>query len=59
VTHATATQLVAAARDGEEVAVTGTVERRTRRIAFLSVTAAVGDRLVATAQITKTVVRSE
>jgi acyl-coenzyme A thioesterase PaaI-like protein len=58
VTHATATQLIAAARDGEEVEVTGTVERRTRRIAFLSVTAAVGDRLVATGQITKTVVRS-
>jgi acyl-coenzyme A thioesterase PaaI-like protein len=59
VTHATAMQLVAPARAGEGVEAIGTLERRARRIAFLSVTAAVGDRLVATAQITKSVVRAQ
>lgn len=56
VTHAVATQVFAAAREGEEVTVIGTADRRTRRLAFLSVTAAVGDRPIARAQITKSVV---
>jgi acyl-coenzyme A thioesterase PaaI-like protein len=56
VTHAIATQLVAAARDGEEVLVVGALERRTRRLAFVGAAASVGDRLVARAQITKSVV---
>ena len=56
VTHAVATQLIAAAKGGDEVDVRGALDRRTRRLAFLSVTAAVGDRLVARAQITKSVV---
>ncbi|OLT23402.1 hypothetical protein BJF78_32385 [Pseudonocardia sp. CNS-139] len=58
VTHATAAQFVSPAQDGEQVEVTGTLERRAGRVAFLSVTAAVGDRLVAVAQVTKSVVQA-
>lgn len=39
-----------------DVEVRGALDRRTRRLAFLSVTAAVGERLIARAQITKSVV---
>jgi len=55
-THSISTQLMAAARDGESVEVRGALDRRTRRLAFVSVTAVVGDRLVARAQLTKSVV---
>ncbi len=56
VTHAVATQLFAAAQEGDEVEVRGGLDRRTGRLAFLSVTASVGGRLIARAQITKSVV---
>ena len=56
VTHAVATQLMAAAREGEDVQVRGVLDRRTRRIAFTTVSATVGDRLIARSQITKSVV---
>lgn len=56
VTHSVATQLMAAARDGEWVEARGALDRRTRRLAFVSVTAAVDGRLVARAQLTKSVV---
>ncbi len=58
VTHAVATHLFAAAKEGDDVEVRGALDRRTRRLAFLSVTASVGDRLIARAQITKSVVPS-
>lgn len=58
VTHSVATQLFAAAKEGDDVEVRGVLDRRTRRLAFLSVTAAVGDRQIARAQITKSVVPS-
>lgn len=58
VTHAVATQLFAAAKEGNDVEVRAVLDRRTRRLAFLSVTAAVGERLIARAQITKSVVAS-
>lgn len=57
VTHAIATQLVGAARAGDVVTVRGTLVRRARTIAFVSVTASVGDsRPVAQSQITKSIV---
>lgn len=56
VTHAIATQLLAAAPEGAEVTVTGTLDRRTRRLVFVTVAATAGESLVARAQITKSVV---
>ncbi|MBA3523623.1 MAG: PaaI family thioesterase [Geodermatophilaceae bacterium] len=56
VTHHISTQLLSPAREGEQVLVTAVVERRTRRLAFVSATAAVGDRLIARSQITKSVI---
>ena len=56
VTHHISTQLLSAGRAGEEVLVTATLDRRTRRLGFVSVTATVGERLVARSQITKSVV---
>ncbi len=58
VTHAVSTQLVAAAKEGDSIEVRGALDRRTRRLAFLSVTASVGNRLIARSQITKSVVPS-
>jgi acyl-coenzyme A thioesterase PaaI-like protein len=58
VTHAIATQLIAAAREGERVEVRGTVDRRTRRLAFLSVTAAAGGRTIARSQLTKSIIEA-
>jgi acyl-coenzyme A thioesterase PaaI-like protein len=40
----------------EEVLVTAVLERRTRRLGFVSATATVGERLVARSQITKSVI---
>jgi acyl-coenzyme A thioesterase PaaI-like protein len=57
VTHMISTQLVAAARAGERVDVRGTLLRRTRNLAFVTVDAEVGDRLVARSQLTKSVLR--
>jgi acyl-coenzyme A thioesterase PaaI-like protein len=56
VTHAIATQLVAAAPEGAEVTVTGTLDRRTRRLVFVTVAATAGETVIARAQITKSVV---
>jgi len=56
VTHAIATQLFTAAREGERVEVRGTVDRRTRRLAFLAVTAATGDHTIARSQLTKSII---
>lgn len=57
VAHAIATQLVGAAREGDVVTVQGTLVRRARQIAFVSVTATVaGSRAVAQSQITKSIV---
>lgn len=55
VTHAIATQLFAAARLGEQVDVRASIDRRTRRLAFLSVLATVGDTTIARAQLTKSI----
>ena len=49
VTHATATQLFSAALDGEDVVVVGALERRTRRLAFVSAAASVDRRPIARA----------
>ncbi|GAA0646117.1 hypothetical protein GCM10010174_81450 [Kutzneria viridogrisea] len=56
VTHAVSAQFVSAAAEGELVRAVGTVDRRTRRVAFLSVLATVGDQVIARAQLTKSVV---
>ena len=56
VTHMIATQLLAAADLGERVEVRAQLERRTRNLAFLSATAAVDERPIARAQLTKSIV---
>jgi acyl-coenzyme A thioesterase PaaI-like protein len=56
VTHASAVQLISGAAEGELVEVRGVLERRTRRLAFCIASATVGDRIVARAQLTKSVV---
>ncbi len=56
VTHHISTQLLSPGRRGEEVLVTAALERRTRRLGFVTATATVGDRLVARSQITKSVI---
>ena len=43
-------------REGDVVRVTAVLERRTRRLGFVSATAMVGDRLLARSQITKSVI---
>ena len=56
VTHHIATQILSAGREGDLVRVTPALERRTRRLGFVSATATVGDRLIARSQITKSVI---
>ena len=56
VTHHISTQILSPGREGEEVLVTAALERRTRRLGFLTATATVGDRLVARSQVTKSVI---
>lgn len=56
VTHAYATQFLSAASEDETVEVRGTLLRRGRRLAFVSVTADVQGKIVAQAQITKSIV---
>ena len=56
VTHHIATQILSAGREGDVVRVTAALERRTRRLGFVSATAVVGDRLLARSQITKSVI---
>jgi acyl-coenzyme A thioesterase PaaI-like protein len=56
VTHHISTQIFSAGREGDLVRVTAVLERRTRRLGFVSATATVGDRLLARSQITKSVI---
>lgn len=56
VTHHISTQILSPGRAGEEVLVTAVLERRTRRLGFLTASATVGDRLVARSQVTKSVI---
>ncbi|RZT84035.1 acyl-coenzyme A thioesterase PaaI-like protein [Pseudonocardia sediminis] len=56
VTHHISTQILSPGKEGEEVLVTALLERRTRRLGFLTATATVGDRLVARSQVTKSVI---
>ena len=56
VTHHISTQILSPGRAGEEVTVTAAVDRRTRRLGFLTATATVGNRLLARSQITKAVI---
>ena len=56
VTHHIATQILSAGREGDLVRITAVLERRTRRLGFVSATATVDDRLLARSQITKSVI---
>jgi acyl-coenzyme A thioesterase PaaI-like protein len=56
VTHTVSTQLIAAAAAGERVEARGSLDRRTRRIAFVTVVATVDDRTIARSQLTKSIV---
>lgn len=56
VTHHISTQLLSPGKRDEEVLVTAALERRTKRLGFVTATAAVGERLVARSQITKSVI---
>jgi acyl-coenzyme A thioesterase PaaI-like protein len=56
VTHHISTQFLSAGQEGEDVHVTSALDRRTRRLGFVSSTAMVGERLVARSQITKSVI---
>ena len=56
VTHHIATQILSAGREGDLVRVTPALERRTRRLGFVSATASVGERVLARSQITKSVI---
>jgi len=56
VTHHIATQILSAGREGDLVRITAMLERRTRRLGFVSATATVDDRLLARSQITKSVI---
>lgn len=57
VTHSLSLQLVRAAPAGAVVEAHGELDRRTRRVAFVSVVARVGGATVARAQLVKSVVR--
>jgi len=56
VTHHISTQMLSPGRQGEDVLVKAVLERRTRRLGFVTATATIGDRLVARSQITKSVI---
>ncbi len=56
VTHMISTQLHAAALLGERVEVGAWLDRRTRNLAFVSATATVDGRVIAKAQLTKSIV---
>lgn len=55
-THSAALQLAAPAAAGQDVEATGTLDRRSRRLAFVSVTATCQGQLVARAQLVKSIV---
>jgi acyl-coenzyme A thioesterase PaaI-like protein len=56
VTHHISTQILSAGHLDELVRVTVELERRTRRMGFVSATARVGERVLARSQITKSVI---
>lgn len=56
ITHAISTQLISAAGQGQVIEARGTVDRRTRRMGFISVLAQTGDAVLARAQLVKSVV---
>ena len=55
VTHAIAASYLTGAEVGETLIARGELLRRTRRLAFTSATVASGDRLIATASVTKSI----
>ena len=57
VTHASALQVLGGATRGDRVEVRAQLDRRTRRLAFVSAAATVDGTVVATAQLTKSVVK--
>ena len=57
VTDAISTQLFASARRGDRVTVSGTLDRRTGRLAFVSVLASVEEHTIARSQLTKSIVQ--
>lgn len=56
VTHAVAASYIAAARLGETLVATGELMRRSRRLAFTTATVTSGERLVAMASVTKSII---
>lgn len=56
VTHAFSAAYLSATAAGDTVIAKGSVLRRARHIAFISATAACGERLIATASVTKSIV---
>lgn len=58
VSHAVALSLITAAAEGDTVEAVGDLDRRTRRLAYLSVTARVSGAIVARAQLVKSIVPS-
>ncbi|MCH1866924.1 PaaI family thioesterase [Nocardioides sp. CFH 31398] len=56
VTHSAATTFVSVAAGGRSVRASGVLDRRTSRLAFVGVTAHVGDRVVARSTLVKSVV---
>ena len=58
VTHAVATQFISAAPLAEPIIVRGTVDRRTRKMAFLSVLATAEERPIARGQLSKSIIEA-
>lgn len=56
VTHALAASYLAAARPGETLVATGSLLRRSRNLAFTAATVTSGERLIATASVTKSII---
>lgn len=56
VTHSSAMQLFASAAEGATLTIVASVDRRTTRLGFVSATARTPERLIARAQLTKSVV---
>ena len=57
VTHAISASYLAGGEVGETLVARGQLLRRTRRLAFTSASVTAGDRLIATAQVTKSILR--
>lgn len=56
VTHSAATTFVGVAREGQQVRASGVLDRRAARLAFVAVTAHVGEDVVARSSLVKSVV---